>query len=97
MSGHTPGPWNKDRYGVLRGADGAAVVVADSGLAFASGYEAPERVANARLISSAPELLEACELLLATYGELHALHDLGECEGSVKARAAIAKATGADQ
>lgn len=49
---------------------------------------------HARLIAAAPDLLAACELLLATYGELHALFDLGECEGSIQAREAIAKATG---
>lgn len=57
-------------------------------------YPRAVELANARLIAAAPDLLEACELLLATYGELHALHDLGECEASVKARAALSKATG---
>ena len=34
-------------------------------------------------------LREAGQLLLDAYGEAHALYDLGECEGSLKMRAAL--------
>ena len=47
-----------------------------------------------QLVAAAPEMLEALKLLLDAYEEAHALHDLGECEGTIKARAAIAKAEG---
>ena len=46
------------------------------------------------LIAAAPELLEALKLLLSAYEEAHNRFDLGDCDGSIKARAAIAKAEG---
>lgn len=38
------------------------------------------------------EAVEALDELLDAYGEAHALYDLGECDGSLKARAVLAKA-----
>lgn len=102
MSKHTPGPWafsRWDEWGDTRfyiaQADGApytpnysdvATLVAETCI----GEKVATQEANARLIAAAPELLEALELLTAgiessvsdTYIPL------------VKARAAIAKATG---
>jgi len=48
------------------------------------------RIESDALIMS--ELVEALTLLLDAYGEAHAMYDLGDCEGSVKARAVLAKA-----
>lgn len=55
----SPGPWVKDKYGCLGDSNGRQVLVADCGLGFASGHEAPERVANARLIKAAPTMYAA--------------------------------------
>lgn len=49
---------------------------------------------NARLIAAAPELLEALRGMLNEHERLHALFDLGDCQATVDARAAIEKATG---
>jgi len=99
MSKYTPGPWAIRRIaevpgaicgGVTRqymrgvGTDQLAMVCSvqpDNG-----GDEAME--ANARLIAAAPELLEALEWLLDDVGRASSML------GAVKARAAIAKATG---
>ena len=49
-----------------------------------------EQVANARLIAAAPDLLEACELLLIYLGDWNDMED----ETCAAARRAIAKARG---
>jgi hypothetical protein len=90
---HTPGPWDA----VDKRPDGFTGYSVFSGNQFVAYVGDSDRVtpveANARLIAAAPELLEACQKLLPAYGEAHALYDLGDCEGSILARAAIAKAT----
>ena len=57
-----------------------------------------DHVAWARMaadrIAAAPELLEALRWMLNEYERLHALFDLGDCQATVDARAAIEKATG---
>lgn len=91
---HTPGPWKWvelefcGKYHELQ--DQFGVVICDDGSA--SGEYSPEidvNGANARLIASAPELLEALE-------EVVQWLELGDHEGQMhsKARAAIAKAKG---
>ena len=60
---HTPGPWKvlvenhhiyaKDSYPVASAT---------------SHRKSEERLANARLIAAAPDLLAACELMLTVYG-----------------------------
>lgn len=103
VSGHTPGPWEVDRY-----PDGRALVfcakfenshygdwIADiSGIADGGS----KQKANARLIAAAPELLEALEACV-TQLLLHGWNDpadgLKSCAALVKARAALAKAKGA--
>jgi hypothetical protein len=69
---HTPGPWHIGKracqlyvYGPL----GEEVAGASS---FTSGHE--ETLANARLIASAPDLLEALNLALATIERLAPSH-----------------------
>jgi hypothetical protein len=66
---HTPGPWNyagpsdigRDSYSIYGSGPSNAVMVSMAYTAGPSDYgDAAE--ANARLIASAPELLEACEV-----------------------------------
>lgn len=47
-----------------------------------------------KLETEKAELLAACKKLLAAYADAHSRFDLGECEGSIMAYAAIAKAEG---
>jgi hypothetical protein len=90
MTKHTPGPWQVDQ-------DGAGWYIEsnperDHSIAFgrwADQEEAPdandnEKLANARLIAAAPDLLAACIEVASGYST----------RGSEMARAAIAKATG---
>ena len=98
MIKHTPGPWTitvypPDDYGaedLCAYIDGNRKHVAHC--MPPDGTSTELRDANARLISAAPELLEALQLLLEQ-------DDNGEDEIWVrnKARAAIAKATGGKQ
>jgi len=68
---HTPGPWKVKRlpqecYGYIR-----AITVGDDHLAHVLDWEdsLTECTANARLIASAPELLEACKGILQSFHE----------------------------
>lgn len=97
---HTPGPWDqRQRYDTLRdeiGTRGKALatvwVRAIEGVLTheQSITLTAEGEANARLIAAAPELLEALELVLG-----NCLDSEGLAAAHAKARAAIAKATGA--
>ena len=51
-----------------------------------------ELKANVRLIASAPDLLEACKMMLGAWEELNDEFNMGDCEATVTAREAIAKA-----
>lgn len=108
MAGHTPGPWEyepNDRYGSVFGQDGDGRDwnICDIGPPINLSCSSPDDVsgairrqaeANARLIASAPELLEALE----------AVQDMNRRAGKVpaaearatwaKARTAITKAKG---
>lgn len=88
--GHTPGPWEvampgevDEHYAVLDGFGHTASVY---------GYpeENAAALANARLISAAPDLLAACEELLIYLGDW----DDMENDTCAAARKAIAKAKG---
>lgn len=58
---HTPGPWKCESGQVLRN-DGAVIARMDrTDEATKAGIYPVERDLNARLISAAPELLEACK------------------------------------
>lgn len=95
MGMHTPGPWVKDRFGALRGSNGQQVLIADSGIGFASGHERPELQANTALIWAAPELLEALKWALSTLELVLSnkpVRDADEC--ICEAKSVIAKATG---
>lgn len=95
MSAHTPGPWivTEDcETRVIRGAD---VEQTEGGVTYsfrdyvASTWGGPHE-ANARLIAAAPELLVALQEIMADMES-----DFGTGYDYKKARAAIAKATGA--
>ena len=105
MSAHTPGPWGLAQY--AKGAalpipfiehktiavfsDGARqgdVAYMQHGL-----WGDHQALANARLIASAPDLLEALREMLAVYGNDGHFH-APALRATRAARAAIAKATG---
>lgn len=95
MSKHTPGPWSGPYYdnhpgdrgwwvhNGLEGQDEYAVAVTFTGN--------PNQEADARLIAAAPDLLEACKLLMEYSGIIEERDGNWATE---KARAAIAKAEG---
>lgn len=101
MSDYTPGPWKvKRRFDVYQDTQkpgvGGTFVASTKG-----NWPLPESVniaceADARLIAAAPDLLEACRMLVESNdnGKLddHMLWDAIEL-----AQEAIAKATGANQ
>ena len=104
---HTPGPWSIDRtgehhgqrpYGISAGKRGPTPknIVKWRGIASPASAESE---ANARLIASAPELLEALTVLYADYKALADSGDAGnwrleDTDSGKQALAAIAKATG---
>ena len=93
---HTPGPWkmgfNFTNEQAIIGKDG--VVVADASWTGGSGCELSiDNPADAKLIAAAPELLEA--LIECEYMIDHCLFGCDAENAKAKARAAIAKATGA--
>lgn len=104
MSKHTPKPWKiggeySNKMDEIEGSDGRAVAVVWTRRApeFATTRQQfkpdPELAANARLIVAAPELLEACRVLLEHIEIGQVEDDIGP--GNVEiARAAIEKATG---
>jgi hypothetical protein len=92
MSGQwTPGPWVQDKYGQLFGSDGKQVGVWGLGIAWVS--REPVADANARLISAAPDLVEALSTVLIA---LEVSRNGGEFpdfeKWEIEARAALQKA-----
>ena len=91
MTKHTPGPWHAHHD------HGWLVVESDNGdmyIKIEKGSAATRRIADARLIAAAPDLLAALQVLLRNYA---AVHDIGDVEmqpAIYQASAAIAKATG---
>lgn len=85
MSKHTPGPWQVLGRSIM---DAQKDPICDMNLPV-NRADAKVQAANARLIASAPELLEALELL-------HTQHMQGQSTLFAwnRARAAIAKAKG---
>lgn len=65
---HTPGPWKEISGAVYAYARGGFIPIAKMDREPGNGTLPTERDANARLIAAAPELLEACKLLVATWG-----------------------------
>lgn len=94
---HTPGPWKTPGYDLpnvhVYGAGRFPAIVAYCPAlvnAGGAGTTPDERVANARLIAAAPELLAALQELCAD----KYLADPINADRMANARAAIAKATG---
>ena len=88
MSEHTPGPWllNEQKTSVWKGEHIVAAITIGRAVS----------IADARLISAAPELLEALQALIAEYEpnlKAFATDAPRKAKWEV-ARAAIAKATG---
>lgn len=86
---HTPGPWTAGHFNDVRSSDGYHSIANVS-----SAFELPAK-ANARLITAAPDLLEAAEEIVNS-----AIRHQGSSDMRVTAhamrllQAAIAKATG---
>ena len=99
---HTPGPWAVSTQGVgfeVDSADGWQVAQAQQRHEDGRGKEATMRLANARLIAAAPELLEALieasEWVSEYVSQMRAYTISDEAAKSLRRiRAAIAKATG---
>ena len=95
-SGHTPGPWT-----AKQGEIGDAFWYVDSPTAGIVHVTLDNAAANARLIASAPELLEALERIVGASRRYFEDQDYGRgYTGPTpleQAKAAIAKATGAER
>ena len=96
---HTPGPWRLYQGPLLYvEADGHLGPIAELRSRLDVGYLHPlvaeTREANARLIAAAPDLLEACKLIVSAFDALApASAARNEPMQINAARAAIAKAT----
>ena len=96
---HTPGPWvykqkYSDHSGSVLGADGRGIAA----IASSVNRRPEEKLANSKLLSAAPDLLAA---LIRILDEYHGVVDadrtstwFNDYPEVVKARNAIAKATG---
>jgi hypothetical protein len=62
---HTPGPWLADRWRVCRVTGNASEFRCICDTASNKASRTPENDANAHLIAAAPELLAACESIVA--------------------------------
>ncbi|MHC9284000.1 hypothetical protein ACYTSD_29805 [Pseudomonas aeruginosa] len=97
MSKHTPGPWCQDKWGSLMTEGGQDVLLRGiTTISSGSDERIAEAEANTRLISAAPELLEALDDVVS---RLTSSLILLKCDDdfiakeTAQARAAIAKAT----
>ncbi len=98
---HTPGPWKEHSHRQIGPDKG---IVAEVWSAIGGDTAIQQADANARLIAAAPELLEALQEMVA--GDAEAIEDAKRLgvpfpdemlAAYHKARAAIARATGASQ
>lgn len=88
---HTPGPWHYKLSGNVVDNRGARVATASE----VPGQDEMERLANARLIAAAPELLAALKASLHVLETLAKTHGYDTSIGVVpQARAVVAKAKG---
>ena len=101
---HTPGPWE---YFEAKTTDGERTLGIRGNTEFIATMDLhsinggpfvlpPNGVANARLMTAAPDLLEACQRLVTVVGQLEIGHPLiSDAHSAAKnARAAITKASG---
>ena len=101
MSKHTPGPWSLDRTKIISSSKGKVADVVILGYQNI-GYRDEETCANARLIATAPEMLEALVSFVEAETEWLGLNDPEAgivfddplSDAYEKARAVIAKAKG---
>jgi len=98
---HTPGPWKTDsntitgQYTLVFDRAGDLVAHTAHGMDPADiDVYGPECEANARLIAAAPDLLAACQELVALWQAEGGRLLLSDSPSIVRARAAIAKAGG---
>ena len=91
---HTPGPWEigarMTRVEVLPKGWNMPMCVADCGTEHAPDSK-HERVANARLIASAPDLLAACRAAVKEMDVLQPDIDVGETLAALRAAIALAE------
>jgi hypothetical protein len=86
---HTPAPWQVSPYGNITSKSLVVAKVEQ----MPGNYES-EKLANARLISAAPDLLSALEFLLADYIAINGGKLAGSSVPADKAREALRKAKG---
>lgn len=86
---HTPGPWKVAAASLDVWEDGGYTICE----VYPPSANSPEKVANARLIAAAPELLEALEMLMPQYPSRGMCDEYDRAMWE-NAEAAIAKATG---
>ena len=93
---HTPGPWEFNRFGDLTIRANNWGVIAKIAKHDARLEFAPIVLANARLLTAAPELLEACKLAVDYFSRLPQHADRGHdiANDSAILNAAIAQAEG---
>ena len=95
---HTPGPWalldRAENSRTLTHITNGAHIVCTLGTTRTDG--SPNHSANAHLIASAPDLLSALRFLLADYVAIEGETLTGSSVPADMARAAIAKAEGAE-
>ena len=92
---HTPGPWNWDGNVCDYDATQEApwLVHADNYPPILGGQIKCVNEADARLIAAAPDLLAACQSVIASFEAFTTINSINEEDASVTAcRAAIAKA-----
>lgn len=96
MTKHTPGPWTVEAEHLGTNRDFVIEAPEFGIIADIGGGPEVNRRANANLIAAAPELLDACELMLAVYAPLFFPAEPKDAFSIavLKARAAIAKAQG---
>ena len=101
---HTPGPWlveTRKHVHAIKDSNGQDLTYQDTepqpdaGSVTSRGRSASETFANAHLIASAPDLLEALRFLLADYIAIQGDKLTGSSVPIEMAQAAIAKAEGA--
>lgn len=88
---HTPGPWRQTGVNVRAGD--ALICWATNHHANAETLEA-EKLANARLIASAPEMLQALESIVEAYQRYFDIMPVAWQSYDDRARAIISKAKG---
>ena len=94
---HTPGPWLTTESTEHWGRVNVTVQAAFTANEIATAWQGTTDVnrANARLIAAAPDLLEACELIVSAFDQLAPMSPARNEPLQINAaRAAIAKARG---